>query len=229
MAYEPGLRAIVSWNAVEPPGAVRVTVTSDGRTTLYESDCFSATPSPFGETTASAGGGTYTPIVLEHEGLRDRTLSPDPRVELSTVPSKAIVEEPPPSNCMAWTAPRRIIVSAISYVVIPTEYPGCRPSTTTIKIRPSASWPTAVRGCRREIWYAVNASLRPEDWLAVSYEQGPASHRVGDRRPVRREPEQESDGGADGRLGPKPRNRSPARDENGASGRYPRPVRSGRS
>ena len=36
-------------------------VVVDGRTILYESCCVSATPSPFGETTVSSGGGAKTP------------------------------------------------------------------------------------------------------------------------------------------------------------------------
>ena len=44
-----------------PSGAVSVVVTVDRRTILNESRCASATPSPFGETTDSSGGGAYTP------------------------------------------------------------------------------------------------------------------------------------------------------------------------
>src|SRR6187402_299500 len=56
-SYAPGSRAMpASCHAIVPPGAVSVAVTVDGRTTLYESRCSSATPSPFGETTASSGG-----------------------------------------------------------------------------------------------------------------------------------------------------------------------------
>ena len=56
-SYVPGSRAPDSWKATVPSGAVSVTETVDGRTILYESCCVSATPSPFGETTASSGGG----------------------------------------------------------------------------------------------------------------------------------------------------------------------------
>ena len=42
-------------------GAVSVAVRLEGRTILYDSFCVSATPSPLGDTTASSGGGAYTP------------------------------------------------------------------------------------------------------------------------------------------------------------------------
>ncbi len=41
---------------------------------------------------------------------------------------------------------------------MPTLYPGSRPSTATSTIRPSASWPTALRGARRPSWFDVKAS-----------------------------------------------------------------------
>ena len=58
----PGPRGTAaSCHAIDPSGAVSVAVAVDGRTILYESFCVSATPSPFGETTASSGGGAKTP------------------------------------------------------------------------------------------------------------------------------------------------------------------------
>ena len=53
----PGSRSSVCDSAVAPPGPTRHIVTVEGRTTLNESSCFSAIPSPFGETTESAGRG----------------------------------------------------------------------------------------------------------------------------------------------------------------------------
>jgi hypothetical protein len=52
----------VSLKAVTPPGPIRLAVTAEVRTTLYESCCRSAKPSPLGETTGSAGVGAYTPL-----------------------------------------------------------------------------------------------------------------------------------------------------------------------
>src|SRR5205085_8878052 len=60
--YVPGCRATVSEKPVTPPGPSRLAVTVEGRTTLYATCCCSATPSPFGETTGSDGGGAYTPV-----------------------------------------------------------------------------------------------------------------------------------------------------------------------
>src|SRR5918994_1494418 len=77
---------------------------------------------------------------------------------LSNLPSKASEDEPPPSNAEPVTAPSRTIVCASSKLVIPTLYPGRRPSATTISTRPSASWPTPVRGLRGASWLEVNAS-----------------------------------------------------------------------
>ena len=55
--YVPGCCKSVSVNATAAPGATRVAVTFEGRTTLYESSrCFSAKPSPFGEITGSGAG-----------------------------------------------------------------------------------------------------------------------------------------------------------------------------
>ena len=55
--YVPGCCRSVSVKATAPPGATRVAVTFEGRTTLYESSrCFSAKPSPFGEITGSGAG-----------------------------------------------------------------------------------------------------------------------------------------------------------------------------
>src|ERR671918_93832 len=55
-SYVPGSRGPPSWKAITPPGAVKVTETVEGRTILNASSCSSATSSPFGESTASAGG-----------------------------------------------------------------------------------------------------------------------------------------------------------------------------
>ena len=61
---------------------------------------------------------------------------------------------------MPVTAPRRTSACASSKLVSPTLYPGCRPSTATRTMRPSASWPTAERGARGPSWLVVNARRR---------------------------------------------------------------------
>ena len=93
----------------------------------------------------------------EQQRRRDRPLA-RPTGRFSSDPSKAIVVEPPPSSAMPVTAPSRTSVCASSKLVIPTEYPGWRPSTATRMMRPSASWPRPVRGARGESWLVVNAS-----------------------------------------------------------------------
>ena len=59
---------------------------------------------------------------------------------------------------MPVTAPRRTSACASSKFVIPTEYPGWRPSTATRMMRPSASWPIALRGARGPSWLVVKSS-----------------------------------------------------------------------
>ena len=90
-----------------------------------------------------------------------------------SVPSKASVEEPPPSNADAVTAPSRTSVCASSKFVIPTLYPARRPSATTMTMRPSASWPTAVRGWRGASWLEVNASCARKTGLPSRTRTGP--------------------------------------------------------
>src|SRR5918994_5269174 len=50
-SYVPASRSRPSCHAIVPSGAVSVVVVVDGRTTLKESSCVSATPSPLGDTT----------------------------------------------------------------------------------------------------------------------------------------------------------------------------------
>ena len=61
----------------------------------------------------------------------------------------AMSVEPPPSRLMALTAPNERIRAPISASLTPTLYPGCRPSTVTMRTLPSAVTPTLVRGSRR--------------------------------------------------------------------------------
>jgi hypothetical protein len=56
----------------------------------------------------------------------------------SPCPLAHIVVLPPPSRFMAFTAPRPIISCANRVIVIPTDQPGCRPSTVTSRILPVA-------------------------------------------------------------------------------------------
>jgi hypothetical protein len=90
---------------------VSVTVTVDGRTTLNESDCSSAMPSPFGEMTASAGGGAYTPKYWSMRAVEIARSLPS-EGEFRTVPSKASDYDQPPRRTSVW---------ASSKFVIPTE------------------------------------------------------------------------------------------------------------
>ena len=78
----------------------------------------SPTPSPSGETTATAGC-TYTPEYWNSSAVEIARSGPDGL--LSRFPSNAIVVEPPLSNAIPVTAPSRTSACASSKFVIPTE------------------------------------------------------------------------------------------------------------
>ena len=115
----------------------------------------SPTPSPSGDTTATAGC-TKTPVYWKSRAVEIGRSGSEGR--LRSVPSKAIVAEPPLSSAIPVTAPSRTSAWASSKFVIPIEYPGWRPSTVTRIILPSASWPTALRGARGPSWLVVKIS-----------------------------------------------------------------------
>ena len=115
----------------------------------------SPTPSPSGETTATAGC-TKTPVYWKSSAVEIGRSGSDGRFR--SVPSNAIVAEPPLSSAIPVTAPSRTSAWASSKFVIPIEYPGWRPSTVTRIILPSASWPTALRGARGPSWLVVKIS-----------------------------------------------------------------------
>ena len=78
----------------------------------------SATPSPFGETRAG-GSGAKTPRYRKASPVEIRRSAPS-EGRFSSLPSNAIVVEPPPSSAEAVTAPSCIIASASSKFVTPT-------------------------------------------------------------------------------------------------------------
>src|SRR5688572_13501800 len=84
-------------------GATRGALTVEGRTTLYASSCNSATSSPFGEMTETPGSGAWTPAYTMSNASETGRSAPEGR--LSSWPSKAIVEEPPPSSAAPAIAP----------------------------------------------------------------------------------------------------------------------------
>ena len=76
---------------------------------------------------------------------------------------------------MPVTAPRRTSAWASSKFVSPTLYPGCRPSTATRTMRPSARCPTAERGARWPSWLDVNFSLARNTGDTVADDLRPAA------------------------------------------------------
>ena len=59
--YMPGAVGPVNDCRATPSGPMSETLIVDGRTTLYASAWASATPSPFGESTGTAGTGAWIP------------------------------------------------------------------------------------------------------------------------------------------------------------------------
>ena len=138
---------------------------------------------------------------------------------MRSVPSKAIVAEPPLSSAIPVTAPSRTSAWASSKFVIPIEYPGWRPSTVTRIILPSASWPTALRGARGPSWLVVKISPALKIGRAVANDLRAAADRGDDVRPVGLEGELRRHELPDGRLRRERGRRGADGDEHGATGR----------
>jgi hypothetical protein len=100
-----------------------------------------------------------------------------------SLPSKAIVVEPPASSAEAVTAPSLTIACASSQFVIPTLKPRRRPSTASRMIFPSADG--GARVARAELRRQEVLAGRP-DGLAATHDRRAAAERVGDtgREPV---------------------------------------------
>src|SRR5207248_3690058 len=88
--YVPGPRAPLPASRVTPPGPTSVAVTVEGRTTLYTTVCRSSTASPFGERTATVGGGAYTPKYETRSASEIGSSPPGADGWSRSVPSKAI-------------------------------------------------------------------------------------------------------------------------------------------
>ena len=182
-----------------PSGAVSVTVTVDGRTTLNESACSSATPSPFGETTGTSGGWRVDAVVEEHQRVRDRSLGlvgrsvQDLAVEREGRRAAAVELHPPyraePDEGLGHLERRH----ADRVPGLPAV-DGDEENATVCRLTDRAAWMSRCE--QRGLEGLVRAIHRP----TAADEDGPPADRVADRVPPRLEDEPERHRGADRRL-----------------------------